>query len=197
MVEAIDLIVKILTLLTLLSALIFGILRFGLKRERYTFLQIKVEAKPVKTLRNSSLVMKTVHLENVGDRRIDSKRDRLGDGCIYNDSFDVCRHAGTLKIRPIPESSKPTFVDWYSLSPYQSTDGLDYEQINYLDEYQDPRTDYKDVDFWLEPHVSEEFSVFLRLKPGVYAIKAYFFGPVTKAREEEYWSCQTLLNLTR
>src|SRR6266852_3840711 len=78
---------------------------------------------------------------------------------------------------------------------YNIEPDADLEQINYLGEFQDPETHFRDVDFWLEPRESYDQPVFLWLRPGIYAAKAYFLGPRRKHQEDEYWSCQTLFNV--
>jgi hypothetical protein len=202
----IDLAVSILTLITLASGLYFAILRFGLRRERFTFLSIAVSAKPVCARGSLVLVSLCVHLENKGDRRINTRRKRLRDSNLYNDGFDVCAHAGTLKVRPIPVACEPLLFDWYSLTPMRASLSLvpeeilisevdDLEQINYLSEFQDPKTAYKEVDCWLEPHESYDPTVPIWLSPGTYAAKAFFLGPETKCGEEEYWSSLTIFSV--
>ena len=64
----------------------------------------------------------------------------------------------------------------------------DLEQINYLGEYQDPAVNYRDVDFWLEPHETYDQTVPLWLLPGEYAAKAYFLGRKAEHGEEEFWT---------
>jgi len=196
----IDLIISILTLITLASGLYFAIRRFGLKRERFTFLRVALEARSVCEADDLVLVAITVRLENKGDTRINTRRERRDDGYLYNEAPDTCMHAGTLKIRAVPQESGPVLFDWYSLPPLRMTTRLvpadkpvvseaDLEQINYLYEYQDPKTDYREVDFWLEPHESFDFVIPAWLRPGIYAAKAFFVGPMAKYGEEEYWSC--------
>jgi hypothetical protein len=200
----IDLAISVLTLVTLVSGLYFAIRRFGLKRERFTFLKLTVETKTVWDAGDVALVAITVHLENKGDTRINVRTGRKSeDARLYDIGPDICFHAGTLKVRPVPEESSPLLFDWYSLPPLRMvtrlmprnkvvTQELDLEQINYLDEFQDPVTDFLDVDFWLEPRDTYDQSVFLWLQPGVYAAKAYFLGPETRHHEEEYWSTQVV-----
>jgi hypothetical protein len=206
MKEYIDLIVAILTLVTLATGLGWGILRFGLNRESFTFVRMTVEAKPVDDDGELVLVAVTIHLENKGDTRVDARTIRGESGYLYDVGPDKCLHAGTLKIRAIPREKKPLLFDWYSLSPLHVATRLmpeeqiivaqaDLEQVNYLDEFQDPDTDYKEVDFWLEPHESYDLVVPVWLHPGVYMAKAFFLGPMTKHREEEYWSCQTVFTV--
>jgi hypothetical protein len=198
-----DLTISILTLLTLASGLFFAIYRFGLTRERFTLLRLTVDAKSVYDAGDLVLVAITIHLENKGDTRIDARRERGADGYLYNRGPDTLEHAGTLKIRAVPEEKNPLLFDWYSLPPLQVTTRLvpkdqivvstgDLEQINYLDEFQDPEVDYEEVDFWIEPHESYDLTVSAWLRPGIYAAKAYFLGPITRHQEEEYWSCHTL-----
>lgn len=201
-----DLIISILTLVTMASGLYFAIRRFGLKRERFTFLRMAIDAKVVQNSGDLVLVSVVVHLENKGDTRISARCQRREDGYLYNDGQDVCLHAGTLKIRQVPPQDKPLLFDWYSLAPISVPSRLvpedklevkegDLEQINYLGEFQDAETGYKEVGFWLEPHESYDLLVPIWLHPGTYLAKAFFLGPMTKQREEEYWSCTTLFSL--
>jgi len=203
----VDVIVSILTLLTLAWGLYFAIRRFGLKRERFSFLRLTLDAKVVRDAGDLVLVVITVHIENKGDTRISARRGRIEeDSYLYNIEPDVCRHAGTLKIRRVSGKTEPLLFDWYSLPTLRAKTRLvpankvveadsDLEQINYLDEFQDPDTDFRDVDFWLEPRESYDQPVFAWLRPGIYAAKAYFLGPRRKHQEDEYWSCQTLFNV--
>jgi len=203
MMQYINLTISVLTLLTLTSGLYFAIRRWGLKRECFTFLRMTIDAKSIFDAGDLVLVAITVHLENKGDTRIDARIERRDDGYLYNVEPDVCLHAGTLKIRAVPQEKEPLLFDWYSLPPLRTMTRLvpechlvvaetDLEQINYLDEFQDPEVDYKEVDFWLEPRDSYDLMVSVWLRPGIYAAKAFFLGPKTKHQEEEYWSCQTL-----
>jgi len=167
----VDVIVSILTLLTLAWGLYFAIRRFGLKRERFSFLRLTVDAKALKDAGNLVLVVITVHIENKGDARISVPRGWNEDSYLYNIEPDVCRHAGTLKIRRVLGESEPLLFDWYSLPRLRAKTRLvpankvmeadsDLEQINYLDEFQDPDTDFRNVDFWLEPRESYDQPVF-------------------------------------
>lgn len=203
MKEYVELIISILTLITGVGGLCYAIRRFGLNRELFTFLRISVEARSVYDAGNVVLVAITVHLENKGDTRVNARREKRKDGYLYNDDDDTCLHAGTLKIRAIPQENEPLLFDWYSLPPLRATTRLvpqekvvvtdaDLEQINYLDEFQDPETDYKEADFWLELRESYDLTVLVWLRPGVYAAKGFFLGPATKHQEEEYWSCQAV-----
>jgi hypothetical protein len=202
----VDLVISILTLLTLASGLYFALWRFGLKRERSTFMRLTIDAKKIREVGDLVLVEVTVHIENKGDTRIDARRERDENGYLYNIQPDVCRHAGTLKIRSVPRESKPLVFDWYSLPTLRAAtrlvpvdkvveDDADLEQINYLDEFQDPQTHFQESNFWAEPRESYDQPVFLWLRPGIYAAKAYFLGPGAKHQEEEYWSCQTLFTI--
>ncbi len=204
----IDLGLSILMFATFAWGLYYGIASFGLKRERSTFLGLTLAAKPICILRDLVLVSITVHVENKGNGRIDARRSSTSDGYLYNDGLDICRHAGTLKLRSVSAQKKPVLFDWYSLPPIQVTTRVvphdklvisesDLEQVNYLDEFQDPEVNYDEVDFWLEPHESYEQAVFVWLRPGIYAAKAFFLGKLIKHREEEYWSSQILFSVAK
>jgi len=206
MKDYIDLIVSILTLLTLASGLYFAIRRFGLKRERFTFLRLAVTASTIYQTTRVALVTITVQLDNKGDTRINARRAHGEDGYLYNDGPDICLHAGTLKIRAIPDETNPLLFDWYTLSPLRLSTRLtpvedivisdiNLEQINYLDEYQDPTVEYNEVDFWIEPHESYTLTVPIWLTAGVYAAKAFFLGSERKHGEEEYWSGLTIFKV--
>jgi len=196
MKDILDLIISLLTALTLLSGLIFAIYRFGLKRERFSFLKMDVDTNIITAPGEVQLVSIIIKLENKGATRIDARRQQRTDGYLYNDGRDQCAHAGTLKIRPVPVVTTPLYFDWYSLKPMSSliqrvgmmpSEG-DLEQINYLDEYEDPEGSFKEVDFCLDPKESCELNVSIWLRPGIYAAKAVFLGPRVKHTEEEYWS---------
>jgi len=198
--------ISILTLLTMAGGILLAVHRFGLSRERFTFLRLSADAKSVYDVGGLVLVAITVHLENKGDTRINARREPGQDEYLYNKGPDVLLHAGTLKIRAVPEEVAPLHFDWYSLPPLRTATRLvpkeevvdssaELEQINYLDEFQDPDVDYEQVDFWLEPNDSYDQPVWVWLRPGIYAAKAFFLGPETKHQEEEYWSCQILFTV--
>ncbi len=206
MKEYLDITISVLTVLALASGVFLGVRRFGLKREGYAFLSLSLSAKNVHDLGDVVLISLTVHVENKGDTRINARCKRDKNGWLYNEPLDLCRHAGTLKVRPVPQEKEPLFFDWYSLLPikmrvrFVPKDKLvieesDLEQINYLRECQDPELSYNEADFWLEPHESYNQTVFLWLHPGIYAAKAFFLGPKKKHQEEDYWSCQTIFTV--
>ena len=206
MKEWLDLPVIVLTILTLASSLYLVFYRFGLKREKYTFLDLRVDTKVVDTIRELLVVSITIQLENKGQTRIDARTQKNFNqfvNFLYSDSGDQCEHAGTLKIRAVPSLRQSCVFDWYSL---QSIKGIcilkdgeqtndDLEQINYLAEFQDPIKDYQDVDFWLEPSEKYDLRIMVALPPGLYAVKAYFLGKITAHREDEYWSHTQLFSL--
>jgi hypothetical protein len=198
--------VSILTLLTLASGLYLAAVRFGLKRERATFLRVSIHTSIVAHNNLLALVNVVVCLENKGDTRINARTHRdleKPSKFLYDDTWDQCEHAGTLKLRPIPLRDAPRVFDWYALATAPATIERctvadqphqvacrpgDLEQINYLGEYQDPKVDFTDVDFWLEPRETYELSVPMWLLPGAYAAKATFLGQRTEPREEEFWT---------
>ncbi len=201
----VDLLIKILTLMTLAVGIYFAIRRFGLKRERFAFATLSIGTESILEGEDLVLVVINVHLENRGDTRINARRRSGRDDCIYSEGPDKCLHAGTLKIRAVPSYNAPTLFDWYSLEPLQVLEAtrlepkeplrfspIDLEQVNYLDEFQDPTTDYREVDFWAEPHESYDLTIPLWLHPGIYAAKAFFLGPESGHGEEEYWSYWTI-----
>ncbi len=201
-----DVAVSVLTLLGLAWGLYYGVRSFGLKRERFTFLGVAVEATTFWADDTIALVSITVTLTNKGDSRISGRRNTDAQGYVYDTPPDTCRYAGTLKIRSVPSSQAPLLFDWYSLPVVRTATRLvpatqlvesetELEQINYLDEYMDPDESFQKVDFWLEPKEAYAQSVFIWLRPGLYAAKAFFFGVVTTPGEEEYWSNQVLLKV--
>ena len=154
------------------------------------------------------MVSVIVHLENKGQTRISARRYQdIKSGksdFLYYDELDQCKHAGTLKIRRVPEKHKSELFDWYSLQPITKVNLLEYgresregdlEQINYLNEYQDPEMDFKDVDFWMEPNEKYDLQIMISLQPATYVMKAYFLGDLTKYQDEEYWSYTRLFDL--
>jgi len=194
-----ELIVSLMTFLTLATGLYYAIRRFGLKRERFSFLNLTVDAKVMHDLGEVKLVSIVISLENKGETRINARRKRGSKEFLYDDGWDRCMHAGTLKIRPIPVEKEPFLFDWYSLKPMnakvsqEEIEGVtitedNLEQINYLSEFQDPEDNYREVDFWLEPKESYIVEVPIWLRPGIYCAKAFFLGPRRKYQEEEYWS---------
>jgi hypothetical protein len=203
MKEYVEVVVSVFTLLTLGSGLYLAVRKFGLAREYFTFLHLTLHTRCIQDAGDLVLIAITVQLENRGDTRIGARRQRGADGYLYNAAPDVCLHAGTLKVRAVPKEKEPLLFDWYSLQPLQVVTRLfprdelvvsegTLEQINYLDEYQDPEGGFDEVDFWIEPREQYAQTVFLWLRPGIYAAKAFFLGPMTSHQEEEYWSCQTL-----
>lgn len=196
-----DIIISLLTLLTLGCGLYFVIRRFGLKRERFASLKIAIDTRVIHVSGEAQLVSVIIRLENKRETRISARRRGRADGFLYNErgGWDQCVHAGTLKIRAVPIEKEPLLFDWYSLKPmsarilHASGEGTkateeDLEQINYLAEFQDPVENYKEVDFWLEPKESYDLLVPIWLRPGIYAAKALFLGPMTKHQEADYWS---------
>jgi len=206
MKDILSIAVSILTLFTLGSGLYLAIVRFGLKRERATFLRMSIDAVIVSHANPPALVQLTVHLENKGDTRINARRlDDLAAPTkfLFDDTWDQCEHAGTLKVRAIPPRERAWIFDWYALAAMPATierctvtdtphhvapRGGNLEQINYLSEYQDATVNYRDVDFWLEPHETYDQAVPLWLPPGEYAAKAYFLGRRDEHGEEEFWT---------
>ena len=166
---------------------------FSIRRFRFTFLNISLHATQICTIRQLILVQLSVRLENKGNSRIDARELKTKENYLYNDGFDACRHAGTLKIRQVPDQEQQKLFDWYYL-PIILEIGL--EQINYLNEFIDPRADSKEVDFWLEPRETYELNVFLSLLPGTYAAKAYFLGKKRKHKDEEYWFTTCLFHVS-
>ena len=154
----IEIILKILTFSTLAVTVILAVRRFGLQRESATFLRVLVTTKEIS--KSGALVMTSVSvkLDNLGQTRIDARTiPRDSKGFLYDDGWDQLQHAGTLKIRPIAHAKEPLFFDWYSLQPMSiastiSGDAASYgevtrrvrelEQINYLDDYQDPEKQF-------------------------------------------------------
>jgi hypothetical protein len=213
MKEILSIAVAILTLLTLGSGLYFAVVRFGLKRERATFLRINIDTVIVSHAKAVALVQLVVRLENKGDTRINARRLEDLDApakFLYDDTWDQCEHAGTLKVRAVPARESTWILDWYALSAMSATVERctvadtphhvaprvgDLEQINYLSEYQDPAVNYRNVDFWLEPHESYDQTVPLWLLPGEYAAKAYFLGRRAEHGEEEFWTCTLLFHV--
>lgn len=199
-----DSVVAVLTLLTLGSGLYFGVRRFGLQRESATFLRVLVAAKEVTKSGELVLTSLTIRLDNLGQTRIDARtKQRKENGFHYDDGWDRFQHAGTLKIRRIARAQEPLLFDWYALPPTPiattlSADAASYgevvrqerdlEQINYLDDYQDPAEKFAEVHFWLEPKESYELLVSVWLPAGIYEAKAVFLGKEAGHENEEYWS---------
>jgi hypothetical protein len=208
MTEFLDVAVSILTLLTLALGLYFAIHRFGLKRERFTFADLTLNTTVLKSVESLLLVSISVLIKNKGQTRISARRHQdiniKDSDFLYDDRWDRCKHAGTLKIRQVEDKNQAELFDWYSLKPIKNvrilegddeyTDG-DFEQINYLYDFQDPKIQYKDNDFWLEPNETYEAQIMIWLPPGTYAMKAYFLGKMIKYQEEEYWSSTNLFDL--
>lgn len=205
--DLLEIIISVLTVITLAWGLFYAVRSFGLKREKFSFLTMNLDANVLKQVGDLLLVSIIVQLENKGQTRISARRyqdtiKKEGD-LLYSEKGEECKYAGTLKIRSVSDEDKTARFDWYSLQPITSVsvikDGKehagDLEQINYLNEYEDPETRYKDVDFWLEPNETYNCQVMAWLQPGTYAMKAYFFGELAKYREDEYWSTTRLFDL--
>ena len=180
------------------------------ERERFrffTFLKLGLDEDIIQEQDNLSLVAINIHLENTGWKRISARRYKDLKGketnFLYNDNFDQCKHAGTLKIRKMPDNYKAGLFDWYSLIPINNVDvskdgkqfQSDLEQLNFLEEFEDPLTNYHDVDFWLEPSESYHQQIMIWLPKGVYVVKAYFLGNLIKYEEEEYWSSTKIIKV--
>ena len=191
--EVVEVFVGIATFFTVLYGLYTAFKKFKWSREECTFLRIELDAKVIRKVGDLVLATITIRLENKGQTRISARKT---EHLPYDDGFDVCRFPGTLKIRPFPAQDSVNAFDWYSLKPAQPADD-DFEQINYLDEFQGPRSKFKESDFWLEPNECSESQVPVWLKPGGYAIKAFFLGKETEPSEEEYWSVTKFLYLDK
>jgi len=176
--------------------------RFIDTRASRTFLEMSADARVVGGTDEKLLVEVVVRLKNIGASRINARKGHQAGGLLYDDGWDQCEHAGTLKIRPVLASEPPALFDWYGLPPLNGTLTLaaqstpsqivaragSLEQINYLADFQDPVGGFNDTDFWLEPNEAYELTVPLWLKAGHYAVKAYFLGDERRHLEEEYWS---------
>jgi hypothetical protein len=176
--------------------------RFGLTRESRTFLDLSASARVVDGSADSMLVVVTVQMKNIGSARIDPKTTRNPDGSIFNDGYDHCLHAATLKVRRIPDYQAPTQFDWYVLPPMSADIRTlnrhvhePLEEINYIADFNEVHEDGSvEPDFWLEPNTSYDASVTLRLAKGTYAIKTFFIGALDSPREQEYWSHMTVFH---
>jgi hypothetical protein len=204
MTPVLDFVLRALTFVVIASTAVLAIRRFGLQRETATFLRILVSAREVAAQADLHLIAITVKLDNLGQTKIDARTGgRDHSGYMYDDSWDRFRHAGTLQIRQVASPQRSQLFDWYSLPPLSveavisasaSADGRitpqssDLDQINYLDDYQDPEGGFVDTDFWLEPRESYELVVPVWLPKGSYVAKAVFLGSVTECKNEEYWS---------
>jgi len=182
--EIVEIVVGIATITTLGYGLYTAIRKFGWMREECTFLRIELDAKVIRRVGGLLLVAVTIRLENKGQTRLSARK---AADLPYDDEFDVCDFPGTLKARPFPEQDRIKAFDWYSLQPMPGVDSA-LERLNYLDEFQDPRSEFEESDFWLEPNESSESQVPIWLKPGGYAFKAFFLGREIEPGEEEYWS---------
>lgn len=203
-IRLLDITVKILTFFVLFVTAVLAVRRFGLQRETATFLRVTVSAEDLVVSRDLVLVALTVRLDNLGQTKIDARRTpRDANGFLYDDGWDRLRHAGTLQVRSIPKADHPLLFDWYTLSPLSLDTSLssdsaafgdivhrvrELEQINYLDDYQDPEGSFAEAHFWLEPRESYELFVPLWLPHGTYAAKAVFLGKDRSHSNEEYWS---------
>jgi hypothetical protein len=133
------------------------------RREKFTFLNLSLNAKVINNLGELVLVSIVVGLKNMGKTRISARtRKNIVNkpaAFLYEEygEWDRCKHAGTLKIRKVPDNLNVDLFDWYSLPQITNKlilkDGKqgesDFEQINYLEEYEDPYTKYRDVSFWI------------------------------------------------
>jgi hypothetical protein len=180
------------------------------RREKFTFLNLSLNAKIINQIGDLLLVSIVVLLKNMGKTRISARtRKDIIDkhsGFLYGkyDEWDKCKHAGTLKIRKVPDSLNVDLFDWYSLPAITNIQSLkdgnqyesDFEQINYLEEYEDHITQYQDVYFWIEPKEAYHQEIMVYLKPGIYVLKAVFLVKETEPpNEEEYWSCKKVVNI--
>jgi hypothetical protein len=200
--QLLNIITSVLTLVTLASGLYFVIRRFGLMREKFAFLSLNVDVEVIKQVDDLFLVSIMVHLENKGQTRISARKGEGGNEYLYEDDWDKFKYAGTLKIRPVPDKRRAEVFDWYSLRPMdihitkdnKETED-DAEQINYLDDCEDPEVQFQEADFWLEPNEVYHQQVMAWLPSGTYAVKACFLGKMTQHGNEDYWSCSKLFNL--
>jgi hypothetical protein len=205
LVEVTNIIVSILTLLFLAAGFFFALYRFGIKREKYCFLNITIDKQVICKKNNLLLVSIKIGLANRGETRIFPRTKCQKDSeFLFKDKYDECKYSGTLKIRRVPISNEQLILGWYSLKPIDSINSLldenenlsfNLEQINYIDEYLDPRSDFKKLHFWIEPKEEHLFEIPIWLEPGIYAVKAFFLGKHIKYLNEEYWSKTTFINI--
>ena len=52
---------------------------------------------------------------------IDARTGYQAGKFLYDDGWDQCEHAGTLKIRAVPQKPVPLVFDWYGLKPLATT----------------------------------------------------------------------------
>jgi hypothetical protein len=108
-----------------IAALIVGgawaLNRFGVTRVSRSFLEMSVAAKVVGGGGDRLLVEVTVRLKNLGGSRIDARTGHQEGKFLYDDGWDQCEHAGTLKVRAVPEKPVPVIFDWYGLEPLAAT----------------------------------------------------------------------------
>jgi hypothetical protein len=181
---------------------IWALNRFAITRASRTFLEMSVGAKVVGGGSDNLLVQVVIRLKNIGASRINARKGHKG-AFLYDDGWDQCQHAGTLKVRSVQARSAPALFDWYGLqaidaslrlaAPFDAPNHIaeqtgTLEQINYLADFQDPVGGFEDADFWLEPNETYELTVPLWLSSGHYALKAFFLGEERGHGEEEYWS---------
>ena len=57
----------------------------------------------------------------IGTSRINARKGHLAGRLLYDDGWDQCKHAGTLKIRAVPPGNVPGLFDWYGLQPMRAT----------------------------------------------------------------------------
>jgi hypothetical protein len=206
LVEDIKLTISILTLLSLAAGFFFALYRFGIKREKHCFLNITLDKQVICKKNNLLLVSIKIGLANKGETRIFPRtKYQKKSEFLFEDKFDKCMYSGTLKIRRVPINNEQLISNWYSLKPIDSINSLqdenenrsfNLEQINYLDEYLDTRSNFKKLHFWIEPKEEHTFDIPIWLEPGIYAVKAFFLGKRIKYRNEEYWSRTTFINIS-
>jgi hypothetical protein len=199
----------------LLSASFAAYIRWVHERRRFKFgfLILNLTAHIIKNSDGLLLVCIIVGLQNKGEVKISARThgdiSKEEKEFLYDDvdHLDQYKHAGTLKIRKVPDDfyKKTNVFDWYSIPPTKNMKYLiesnfydnDLEQISYLNEFEGPKRDskkkYRDVNYWLEPRESSSPQVMIWLEPGTYAIKACFLGSKIK-EPEEYWSITRLFH---
>jgi len=163
-----------------------------LRRESHAFLTLSSETRIISDKGGVKLVSVNILLENKGNKRITARTKRNEKDLFYSDKHDECLHAGTLKIRQLPVPKTPVSFNWYDLEPLKTESSevgnADFEQINYLHDHEDPQSDFKEVDFWLEPKETCRFEIPVWLRPGIYCSKVFFIGEETRYYKDDYWS---------
>ncbi len=163
---------------------VWAIYKFRLEREFETALGIELATRS-SPVGDRHLLSVDVALSNIGKRKIEAQRERVGEFTYTEKGKDAekFQHSCTLQVKRLHQSAadRARYLDWYGDASILSTpNGI--PDIDLATEYEDPAT--QETDFWIEPGETAHLGTHLMLDPGHYFLKVTFIG----TGDSDYWS---------